>query len=114
MSDSIDLDVIDTMIDVSESVSDEVVYPSLLIEGITSQEEVLFIRKNSKGGSVLPLYVKFAGVCKCIGEFALTLDNLLMLHAISNYRLLLLKDEQREIPIDLSNPQAMVKFCSIF
>jgi len=113
MDDVLELDELDTLSEVEKSISEELVYPSLLIEGVSTQEEVMFLKKHSTGGLVLPLYVKFGNLIKCIGKFSLTLENLLLLKSIGTYDLKLCKsiDKVRDIKLDI--PQELVKFVSL-
>lgn len=113
MENEVKLDSVDTIGEVAQSISDRMEYPCLLIKGVESQEEVLFIRCHSQGATVLPIYVDFNGYLKRIGYFALTLGNLLILHSIGDYELTLYKSEDNVVKIDLNDPNTIEKFCSI-
>ncbi len=86
-------------------------YPCLFIDGVTSEEEVNFLkgRKNSSG-MCLPLYCSVDGVPIEIGEFEMTLDSLLILRSIFDYKLYLHKAIGVITEIDLNDTSTLLKF----
>lgn len=111
MDDLLELQAIDDFIEVKHN---SVKYPHVLIEGIETEEEVIYFNKkfNEKEKS-LPLYLQFEGIYKCIGTFELTLDNLIVVRSIANYKLTLMTDENNSVPIDLNNPLNLMKFITL-
>lgn len=86
-------------------------YPCLFIEGITSEEEVFFFKNRKIDSDMkLPLYCKVDGVPIAVGEFELTLDALLMLRSIFDYKLYLYKSVGVVTEIDLNDTKTLLKF----
>ena len=90
-------------------------YPHVLIEGITTEEEVLYFHnKFHQKDKSLPLYIRFENLYRCIGSFELTLDNLIIVRSISNYKITLRLSPEKAVPVDLEQPDSYLKFLSIF
>lgn len=111
MDELLELQAIDDFIEVKHV---SVKYPHVLIEGIETEEEVTYFNKkfNEKDKS-LPLYLQFESVYKCIGSFEMTLDNLIVVRSIANYKVTLMLEEGNAVPIDLNNPERLLKFISL-
>lgn len=89
-------------------------YPHVRIAGVTTEEEVIYFHKKfCDEGKSLPLYLAFENTYKCIGSFELTLDNLLVVRSIDNYKLDLIVAEDKVIPIDIENPVKLIKFITL-
>lgn len=86
-------------------------YPCVLMEGITSSEELSFFQKRRVRSEIsLPFYGKFEGLVFKVGEFELSLDSLLTIRSIYPYKLTLLKNENDAVPIDIDDPNTLIKF----
>lgn len=111
MDELLELQAIDDFVEVKRT---SVKYPHVLIEGIVTEEEVTYFNKkfNDKEKSI-PLYLQFENVYKCIGSFELTLDNLIVVRSIADYKLTLLVEEGNAIPIDLNDPIKLLKFITL-
>jgi hypothetical protein len=92
----------------------KVIYPHVLIRGISTEEEVIYFHnKFSNPEKSLPLYLQFENSYKCIGNFELTLNNLLIIRCIDNYLLSIVVEEDKEIPINLDEPEQLLKFITL-
>lgn len=86
-------------------------YPCLMIDGITSEEEIFFFRDRSVSSDAsLPLYCVIENVPLKIGTCELELKALLSLKGIFDYKLTLCKDAEHRIELDLNNPTVLMKF----
>lgn len=86
-------------------------YPCLFIEGVTSEEEVIFLKNRKHETDLcLPLYCKVEGVPVEIGEFEMTLDSLLTLRSVFDYQLFLHKAVGVVTEIDLNDTNTLLKF----
>lgn len=91
------------------------VYPHILLDGVTTEEEVLYFHNRfQKSEASLPLYIKFESLYRCIGSFELTLDNLLVVKNIADYKLTLVLSESKQTPINLETPEDYLTFLNIF
>ena len=111
MADNLELQAIDDFV---EDNAGNLNYPHILIEGVTTEEEVLYFHKKfAEEGKSLPLYLKFDGIHQCIGSFNLTLDNLLVVRSIDKYGLSLVISEEQQLPIDLDDIGSLIKFITL-
>lgn len=87
-------------------------YPCVIIDGITSNNEIVFFRNHSKKtDSSVPAYMLVSGEPVSLGYFDLVLDNLLAIREIYDYKVRLYKEKDGEgIWIDLDNPDTLIKF----
>lgn len=111
MLDTVELQEVDDFIPES---SEGMKFPCIIIEGITTEEEVLYF--NSKfcdTNKSLPLYIEFDGVFKKIGTFELSLDNLLVVRSIDEYKIKLATSKEKLIEIDLESPDNLIKFITL-
>lgn len=111
MDNLVELQVIDDFI---EPVKSNVKYPHILIDGVTTEQEVMYFHKKFVDKEkALPLYMVFSDMYKCIGHFELTLNNLLTIRSIAPYNIKLVMDDNTSIPIDLGDPTQLIKFINI-
>jgi hypothetical protein len=109
-----ELEVITVAEDINRSLSDNIKYPCLFIEGITIKSEIEYFSKRSYATDIsLPLYFTLQGMTKCIGQFELSVDSLLSFINIYTYRLFLCTDENKRIEIDLKSPESLVRFIKL-
>lgn len=96
---------------------EEVVYPCLIIRGVTSMEEIDFIKRfRVKTLDTKSIYVYIANRDNVaeIGYVELTIDFLLVLEKMPSYKVSLLQSKNgKMIDVDLHNPNDLVKFISI-
>ena len=86
-------------------------YPCLVIDGVTSEEEIFFFRDRSVGSdATLPLYCVIENVPLKIGTCELELKALLSLKGIFDYKLTLYKSAEHRIDLDLNDPSVLMKF----
>lgn len=111
MVDAVELQEVDDFIPKS---SDDMKFPCIIIEGVTTEEEVLYF--NSKfcdANKSLPLYIEFDGIFKKIGSFELTLDNLLVVRSIDRYKIKLATSKEKLVDIDTESPDNLIKFITL-
>lgn len=108
----VELQELDFNCDIVATSLDRAVYPSLLIDGISTEEEFLFFKDVVKigEGTTVPLYCTIEGVLVRVGEIELSLRVLLNLKFIGGYTVYLLKSVDSRALIDLSSPAALEKF----
>lgn len=112
MEEVVSLQEVDTF--VPKKSGEALLYPSVIIQGITTEEEVLYFHnKFSDSSRSVPLFIFFEGVYKRIGSFELSLDNLLVIRSVAKYQLKLMISEAKEVNIDLDNPEALLSFIKI-
>ena len=93
------------------SVWKDIKYPCLFIDGITSEEELRFFKESSKGSDAsLPLYCNVENIPLEVGSMELELHALLALKGIFDYKLALYKSADQRIPLDLNDPNVLIKF----
>lgn len=90
----------------------DVKYPCVVIEGITSNDEIEFFRNRGKEtDSSLAAYMVVEGEPVSLGFFDLTLENLLAVREIYDYKLVIYKERSSEgTLIDLNDPSTLIKF----
>lgn len=114
MMQGVELEEVGVLEQVNELVSDDMVYPAILIDGIKSKEELnYFMSRGNDSSRSLPLYLKFDSYVKRIGSLELSLDSLLTLRVFTGYKITLLKNEMDSTDIDINDDQTLVKFISI-
>ena len=93
---------------------DELEYPFVTIEGITSNEEIEFFRKRGvKTESSIQAYFIANGEPISLGYFDLVLKNLLAISGIFDYGLILHKSKEESIRIDLKDADTLIKFIKL-
>ena len=109
----VDLQEVDISSDINQEISDEIQYPCVIIRGVETKEEVEFFLKRINGGKALPLYLNFNNYVKRLGNFELSLNNLLLIRSISNYDLRLYKNNKDYLRINLNEPNQLIKFITL-
>jgi|GEM_PF-2226646 hypothetical protein len=110
---SIYLEEVDDLIEKS-SISK---YPCIVIEGIETESEFVFFRnrtiKEDEKDLCLPMYFECEGSMVEIGQFPLTLDFLLALKNIGDYKVFLCKAQGDKTQIDLNDANTLMKFIKL-
>ena len=89
-------------------------FPFILIEGVTSTQEVTFFQNRCYNPeSSLPLYVNVDGSFCEIGKIDLSLDSILSIGGIYDYKLFLYLNKNDAKEIDLRNPNSLIKFIKL-
>lgn len=91
----------------------DIVFPYILIEGIESQEEFMFFRTMKHADATIPAYALVEGVMCRFMDFDLTLDSLLNLQFISDYKVSLFKSKDVVVPIHLNDPEQLLNFIKL-
>ena len=90
------------------------VTPSLVIDGITSVEEVEYFRNRlCDADKSLPLFYQDDTGFVEIGKLELSLNSLLTLKNIYDYKLKLYKTPDVFVDLDLNDPKVLIKFIRI-
>lgn len=111
---SIEVEVINDSDGVNDSISDSLSFPCILIAGIETEEEVTFFsNRKATPFMALPLYLNFHGLVKRIGEFELSLDNLLRTRSVGNYSIKLGRSADDFVDIDVNEPNTLLKFIKL-
>ena len=94
--------------------SDMLVYPSLVIEGVITVEELSFFARRKFNARVsLPMYVKHCGITKKIGSLDMTMDAFQGIAAIARYRVVLWKTPTDSVVLDLEKPDTFIKLIKL-
>lgn len=108
---SVFLQEVDISDGVNNEISDQIEYPCIIVDNIKTKEEVtFFLKRKCNQAKALPFYLAFNGYVKRIGLFELTLENLLSIRSIANYRLRLYRNANESRVIDLDDPEQLIKF----
>lgn len=93
----------------------DVIYPSVLIDSIESEEEFRFFHNRGFGREeqAIPLYCYVDDNLTLVGKFELSVDSLLAVRAISDYDVYLMLSKDKHKQIDLDNPETMLKFVKL-
>lgn len=111
---TVELAEVDVINSVNEKISDEFVYPCVLIRGIQSQEELtFFMNRRGSNDKLLPLFLDFEGYVKRIGVFEVSLNTLLVLRSVGNYELFIVKSPDEKVQIDLNSYKVLESFISL-
>lgn len=111
LDDSVDLESVDLNKEIAEKINAEVEYPYVRIDGIESEEEFMFFRNRNFGRvGEIPLYCLVDGTLVRIGTFQLSVDSLLAVRNIADYKLTIVVGPEKEKPIDLNDPETIIKF----
>lgn len=96
---------------------ESVIYPCLIIKGVESVEEVEFLKRfcvDSSNTKSIFLYCFTKNDVAEIGYVKLSLNFLLILERMPNYKVVLLQSKNgKTIEVDLHNPEDLAKFISI-
>lgn len=90
-------------------------YPSIILEGITSKEEVDYFREIiTSSDNLLPLYCKIGSKYKKLGYININLDTFIMIRNISKeYKVYLAKSKDIISEIDLNKTETYLKLIKI-
>lgn len=92
------------------------VYPSIVLEGVTSQQELQYLKKayKDKGDNKLPFYMSAFGKFKEVGYISLDVDSVLNLaHIDSRYKIWLYKSEDNKVLIDHDDDATLIKLIKL-
>lgn len=94
---------------------DPVQYPCVIVDGVTTENEFFFFRDRTIDNPeiCLPMYFECEGELVQLGQFPLCLEYLLTLRSIGDYKVTLCKSEQDRTPIDLNDPNVLMKFIKL-
>lgn len=93
---------------------ENVVYPCIFIEGLSNTFEIKYFSERLCDESLsYPLDCEVEGVPFKIGNFEMSLDNLLAIRRIFGYNIYLHKNEDNIVKIDLNNPETLIKFIRV-
>lgn len=94
-----------------EMVGELLEYPCVFLYGVTSEEELTFFRKRKVSSEVsVKMYTSVDGTPLDLGFLELTLDSLLAIRSIFDYKLTLCRAKGKVTEIDLDNPEELIKF----
>lgn len=94
--------------------SSALVYPCILIDGVTTEEEINFFRERPfNTNTSLPLFCIVSDTVISLGALELTLFNLLDLRSIYSYNVTLCKSAENRVVLDLNDPNTLIKFIKL-
>ena len=105
--------VLDEYVDDSfaEHLRSKMVYPCVLLGGITSNEEIEFFRNRKTDEDVsVTAYCMVDGEPINLGQIELTLNGLLFLRSIFPYEVQLCISEEKFVKIDLNDPKDLMRY----
>ena len=89
-------------------------YPCVFIEGLTNTYEIEYFSKRLCDESLsFPLYCTVEGVPFKIGNFEMSLNNLLAVKRIFGYKINLHKNKDSIVNINLDDAATLIKFIKI-
>lgn len=89
-------------------------YPCIFIEGLTNTYEIKYFSERLCDESMsYPLYCTVEGVPFKIGNFEMSLNNLLAVRRIFGYKINLHKSQESIVNIDLDDPKTLMKFIKL-
>lgn len=110
-TDEVSLQEVDISDGVNNAISDKIIYPCVIIEDIKTKEEVnFFLKRKCNPQKALPFYLLFDGYVKQLGMFELSLENLLAVRCVSNYKIRVCKSAVEQRLINVNNPDQLLKF----
>lgn len=110
----VSLETIDFRKEINEKAWEGVEYPSLLIDGLTTEEELSFFRgRNSESKNSLPLYCVVEGTPVKVCQLEISLQTFLNFKIIGGYTIQLCRDSSNSTVIPLDKPEALVKFIKL-
>lgn len=112
-SDEIPLDSIILKEDMFSETDNHVTFPYILIEGIETQEEFSFLNGLSSDSDTIPAYTIVEDSLVPLMQFDFSLQIFLNLHFMGNYKVTLRKSADTSVPIDIENPEQLVKFIKL-
>lgn len=100
--------------DLEDFAMENVQYPCIFIDGITTEEEVQFFRSKERDvNTSLPMYCMIEGIPLSLGRLELSLDSLLELRSLFDYKITLYRSINDKVPIDLNDAQQLIKFIKL-
>lgn len=112
-TDDVTLEVYDDS-EYKKAVSDNLNFPCVVLFGITTEEEVAFFKSRITDDEMsLPLYGDLEGQKFYIGNLELSLNTLLSIRSIYDYKLLLMKNSENSVSIDLDDADTLIKFIKL-
>lgn len=113
-SDDIELESLSLNDEYLEQAMKQLPYPILILEGLTSEEEFIYFRNRPYSDSTaVPLYCYVDEIITRVGMLDFTMDSLLAIRSMGNYRLLLMKDRETEVEVRLNDPDFLSKFIKL-
>lgn len=95
----------------------DAIYPCAVIEGLTTEYEVEFLKKHSCEPDVsIPLYINFDGLILLLGNIELTLDYLLTIRYLDVsklYKLKIYKSADVIVEVDLNDANQLANFIKL-
>lgn len=88
-------------------------YPCVIMSGIHSQEEYDFFNQAEHRDNTIPGYVEIDGVFVKMMDFDFSIDTLLKLKFLGDYKLTLYRSEDDSVQIDLGNPDFLTRFIKL-
>ncbi|WP_304427867.1 hypothetical protein [uncultured Clostridium sp.] len=91
-------------------------YPCVILEGVTSVEELNYLKKAFKeeDDTKLPFYIKAFGTHKKIGKINISLDEVLGLDYISkDYKISIWNSPDESVNLDTKNEEDLIKLIRI-
>lgn len=99
----------------SADLSDELEYPCLVLEGVTTFNELkYFVERSNRTDTVLSLYVKFEDVIKRVTTIDFSLEVLQLLHSINkNYKLWFHMSPFNQVELNLNEASTYIKLIKL-
>lgn len=90
-------------------------FPCVLLNGIETENEFLFFKNRTVDDPELcvPMYFECEGEKIKLGDFPLTLDFLLVLRSIGDYKVWLYTDANNRKLVDLNDANTLIKFIKL-
>lgn len=89
-------------------------YPCVVVEGITSNDEVEFFRRRQGSDEYGVMAYMMAGDEPIsLGRFDLVLDNLLTVKSLFDYQITLYRQKGDAVKIDLNDAETLIKFIKL-
>lgn len=112
--DNVELESINLLSEYTELEMEQLPYPVLIIDGLTSEEEFLHFRDRPYEEDVaVPLYCFIEGEISRVGMLDFTMDSLLAIRTIGDYKLVLMKNRETEVEVQLDDPVFLSKFIKL-
>lgn len=101
--------------DYVEDESDPLVYPSLVMSGVSLLSELQFLHSRPrKGKDRIPLFINFDGIIKQIGSVEFSLETFQICHYVNpEYRITLHKSPANSVELDLNDLSTYLKLIKI-
>lgn len=97
-----------------QNLSDDLIYPCLVIGGITTTEELeFFINREVKTKDYLPLFIQFEDIVKRAGDLDVNLEVFQILNSVSKYTITLHKTPTENVLLDLNDANTFIKLIKL-